>query len=66
MQMSPEEKYTKIMICLGKTKGKSEEKAWKIILKQLYKKGLFKTFLKFERVATQKKKLLKPNFYKQA
>ena len=54
------------MICLGKTKGKSEEKAWKIILKQLYKKGLFKTFLKFERVATQKKKLLKPNFYKQA
>ena len=49
-KMSPEEKYTKIMICLGKTKGKSEEKAWKIILKQLYKKGLFKTFLKFERV----------------
>jgi len=49
-EMSPEEKYTKIMICLGKTKTVPEEKAWRSILKLLYKKGLFKTFLKFERV----------------
>jgi len=49
-KMSPEEKYTKIMICLGKTKRGKEGEAWRSILKQLYKKGLFKTFLKFERV----------------